>query len=129
VQHRSDTGRIEVRPLPAQVLAAGLGARDQLRAITDFRLPFRDRVQIVRLALRHHRQETNLPKAERVRRPLELLDAQPHDLRDRRAAVVATHDAAGDAGCARPERAALDEHDRRSRTISTQSPRERGRDR
>ena len=128
VQHRRHARGVDVGPAPREVLRAVVIARDQLRRVAHLGLAGGDRDEILELAFGHHRHEADLAEAERLRRALEALDAHADELHDRRAAVVAADDPAGDARRARPERPALEQHDAGREARRRAPPGERGGD-
>ncbi len=96
-------GSLPVGPGPSQVLAAGLGAGDQLRLIPRTLVLGTDRDQVVGLGLGHRGDVADLAEAVRLGVLLEHLDGEPHQLGDRLRAVEVAHDPAGD-----PRRAGAD---------------------
>ncbi len=87
---------VPVRPAPGQVLAAGLGSRDQLGPVPDSLVLLADRDEIIDLGLGHRCPVAHLPEAVGFGILLEHLHRQADKLGNRLGPVVIAHDPAGD---------------------------------
>ena len=109
MQDRRDR-RLPVRPGPAQVLAAALGADHELGRVAHALVLLADGHEVVDLLLGDGREVADLAEAVGVGLGLEDLDRAAHDLGDRPGAVVVAHDPAGAAGRSAADAALVEHH-------------------
>ncbi|CAB5032386.1 unannotated protein [freshwater metagenome] len=81
----------------------------QLGVVADPLLALKDLFKVAALRLRPKRDVAGAVVVERLGVCLPHLDAGCHQLGHRRLVVVVANDAAGDAGCARPDAALVDD--------------------